>query len=361
MSRYKGVTGNPHDGQSRVGVLLVNHGSPEATDVASVRRYLRTFLSDPRLIELPRLLWLIILHAIILRVRPRRTARAYKKIWTDAGSPMHVISASLLEQVRSRCQVEWGSQMVVASGNTYGSPSVAAALEELRQADAHRIVVLPLYPQYTAVTVGSVFDRVSEELSRWRWVPELRFVSGYHDTPGYLDSIAASIRQHWRAHGRGDKLVFSYHSLPTAYVNAGDPYFCICSKTSRKLAARLGLAEDEWGMSFQSTFVGGDWLGPDLEDLLAELRAAGNQTIDLICPGFAVDNLETLEEIVDRNKVASGSADNGLRFIPCLNDSAPHADLITGLIAAQVQGWEEALSPVGVVPSVPVEQDRVVA
>jgi ferrochelatase len=356
MGRYKGIAGNPHDGQSRVGVLLVNHGSPEATDVASVRRYLRIFLSDPRLIELPRLLWLVILHGIILRVRPHRTARAYKKIWTDAGSPMQVMSDSLVEQVRVRCKAEWGAQIVVAGGNTYGMPSVAAALDELRHKDAHRIVVLPLYPQYTAVTVGSVFDRVSEELSRWRWVPELRFVSGYHDNPGYLDAIVASIRQHWQAHGRGDKLIFSYHSLPTAYVEAGDPYFCICSKTTRKLAARLGLDDEQWAMSFQSTFVGGDWLGPDLEDLMDELRAEGKRKIDVICPGFAVDNLETLEEIVDRNKSDAESADGtGLRFIPCLNDSGAHADVIAGLIGNQLKGWEEALVPVGSVPSIPTD------
>jgi ferrochelatase len=187
-------------------------------------------------------------------------------------------------------------------------------------------------------------------------VPELRFVSGYHDLPGYLDAIADSIRNHWDANGRGDKLVFSYHSLPTAYANAGDPYFCICSKTSRKLAARLGLNDKEWVMSFQSTFVGGDWLGPDLEDLLAELRAAGDKQIDVICPGFALDNLETLEEIVDRNHEGTGSAEEGgLRFIPCLNDSPAHVAMFAELVRIQVQGWEDVLSPVGAVPSIPAD------
>jgi ferrochelatase len=259
-----------------------------------------------------------------------RAARAYKKIWTDAGSPMHIIYTSLVDEVRVQCQEQWGTQLVVAAGNTYGNPSISAALEELRQADAQRIVVLPMYPQYTAVTIGSVFDRVAEELTRWRWVPELRFVSGYHDLPGYLDAIADSIRNHWDANGRGDKLVFSYHSLPTAYANAGDPYFCICSKTSRKLAARLGLNDKEWVMSFQSTFVGGDWLGPDLED--------------------------SLEEIVDRNHEGTGSAEEGgLRFIPCLNDSPAHVAMFAELVRIQVQGWEDVLSPVGAVPSIPAD------
>lgn len=358
MGRYKGTNGNPHDGASRVGVLLVNHGSPDGTDVPSVRRYLRIFLSDPRLIELPRLLWLTILNGIILRVRPRRTARAYRKIWTEEGSPMQVISRSLVEQLRQRCEKEWGAQVVVAGGNTYGNPSIAAGLEELRQADAQRIIVVPLYPQYTAVTVGSVFDRVAEELTQWRWVPELRFISGYHDQPEYLRAITNGIRRYWDEHGRGDKLVFSFHSLPTAYVEAGDPYFCICSKTARKLAAQLGLGEDDWVLSFQSTFVGGNWLKPDLEELLEELQELGNKRIDVITPGFAVDNLETLEEIVERyaaDFVERGGDECELHFIPCLNDSAEHVDAIAELVRSNTGGWEDVLAPVGAVPSVPRE------
>jgi ferrochelatase len=358
MSRFKGTSGNPHDGASRVGVLLVNHGSPDGTDVPSVRRYLRTFLSDPRLIELPRILWLVILHGIILRVRPRRTAKAYKKIWTDAGSPMQVISDNLLEMVRQRCQQEWGENIVIAGGSIYGNPSIAAGLEQLRQADAHRIIVVPLYPQYTSVTVGSVFDRVAEEIRGWRWVPELRFVSGYHDLPEYLDAIVGSVKNFWKSNGPADKLIFSYHSLPIAYVNAGDPYFCICSKTTRKLAAQFDMQEGDWLMSFQSTFVGGDWLKPDLDELLGELQQAGHKTIDVICPGFAVDNLETLEEIVERyipENSAAADAAQEIRFIPCLNDSREHVDVVMALIRNQVQGWEDVLRPVGAVPSIPAE------
>jgi ferrochelatase len=353
--RYKGTTGNPHDGRSRVGVLLVNHGSPDGTDVVSVRRYLKTFLSDPRLIELPRLLWMLILHGIILRVRPRRTARSYKKIWTENGSPMQVISAALLQQVRDYTAAEWGHEIIVAGGNTYGNPSIAAGLEELRQADAHHILIVPLYPQYTAVTVGSVFDRVVAEITRWRWVPELRFISGYHDQSEYLDAIADSIRAHWQTHGRGDKLVFSYHSLPQAYVDGGDPYACICAKTSRKLAARLGLDDDAWAISYQSTFIGGNWIGPDIEEVAAELYAQGNKQIDVICPGFSVDNLETLEEVVERYIPALAEQGGELRFVSCLNDSPAHVDVITALIRSNVQGWEATLKPVAAVPVIPDE------
>jgi ferrochelatase len=355
---YKGTTGNPHDGRSRIGVLLVNNGSPDATDVASIRRYIKMFLSDPRLIELPRLLWMIILHGIILRVRPRRTAKAYRKIWTEHGSPMQVISASLLTKVQQRCTAEWGSAVVVAAGNTCGNPSIAVSLEKLRQSDVHRLVIVPLYPQYTAVTVGSVFDSVAREISSWRWVPEMRFISGYHDQPEYLDAIAGSIKAHWQQFGRSDKLVFSYHSLPQAYVDAGDPYACICSKTSRKLAARLGLAEGSWVMSYQSTFVGGNWLGPDVGDLLKELQDKGDRRVDLICPGFAVDNLETLEEIVEGylpEFAAKGGEGSELRFISCLNDSDAHAELIASLIRSNLHGWEAFLKPVGAVPSIPDE------
>lgn len=355
MGRFKGTAGNPHDGASRVGILLVNHGSPDDTDIPSVRRYLKIFLSDPRLIELPRVLWYCILNGIILRVRPRRTARAYKKIWTEDGSPMQVISASLVDQVQKRCAEIWGEQVIVAGGNTYGNPSIAAGLEQLRQADAQRIVVVPLYPQYTGVTVGSVFDRVAEELTSWRWVPELRFISGYHNKPEYIKAIADSIRQFWDVNGRGDKLVFSYHSLPVAYVEAGDPYYCVCHKTTRQLAKALGLKDDEWEMSFQSTFVGGKWLKPDLEEMMVTLREQGVHKLDVITPGFAVDNLETLEEIVERYipDFAAGNPDYEMRFIPCLNDSPAQTAIIETLIRDNLHGWEDTLQSVVPVPNAP--------
>jgi len=360
MARFKGTTGNPHDGASRVGVLLVNHGSPDGTDVKSVRRYLKTFLSDRRLIELPRLLWFMLLHGIILRVRPRRTAKNYAKIWTENGSPMQVISERLVQQVRQRCEQQWGKQVIVAGGNLYGNPSVAAGLEELRAAAAQRIVIVPLYPQYTGVTVGSVFDQVAAELTTWRWVPELRFVSGYHDEPEYLQAMANSIRAFWEAHGRGEKLVLSYHSLPVAYVDAGDPYYCVCRKTSRKIAAMLGLKDDEWMMSFQSAFGAGEWLKPDLEELMPELHAQGLRKVDVVCPGFSVDNLETLEEIVERYvpDFAALSEAADMRFISCLNDSVEHVDVITAVVKGNLHGWEEVLLPVGAVPNVPESLER---
>ncbi|MDJ0929052.1 MAG: ferrochelatase [Gammaproteobacteria bacterium] len=353
--KYLGNPNYAHDGSDRVGLLLVNHGSPDDTDTASVRRYLRGFLADPRLVELPRWLWLSILNGIILVTRPPRTARKYKQIWTAQGSPLNVICEALLDGLRARLESSYGDRLRLALGMTYGHPTAAEGLDELRNAGCTRILVLPLYPQYAAVTIGSVFDVVSSALQRWRWIPELRFVSGYPDLPEYITALADSLRAHWAEHGRAEKLLLSFHSMPAKYAAKGDPYPCFCEKTSRLLAQELRLGDDEYTLAYQSRFGRGEWLQPYTEDLLAQWRDDGVQSVDIICPGFSVDNLETLEELrVDYTaQYAEGGGE--LRVVPCLNAAPAHVDALEKVVRQQLQGWEDSLRAVQAVP--PLRQD----
>lgn len=346
VSRYTASTDHVHDGSATIGVLLVNHGSPDAPDKASVRRYLARFLADPRLIEMPRLPWLALLHGVILRTRPRRTAKAYQSIWGEDGSPMARYTKRLAGGLAERLAAQFGPRVRVAIGMRYGNPDIESAMLKLRGEGAQRLIVLPLYPQYTATTVGTVFDEVTRVLQGWRWVPELRFVSTYHDDEAYLDALAASVRAHWREYGRGERLVLSFHGIPQAYADAGDPYYCFCHHTARQVAERLDLADDEWRMSFHSKFGPGEWLRPYLDDAVDELRVAGARSIDVVCPGFAVDCLETLKDI--RIELAERLAPHGVRlgYIPCLNDGGAHQRVLAGLVRRQLAGWDEALSPV---------------
>lgn len=353
--------GNPqyrHDGSDRVGVLLVNNGSPADTSIGSVRRYLRDFLSDPRLVELPRWLWLSILNGIILVTRPPRTARKYRKIWTDGGSPMTVITRELAAKLQTRLAQNFSNRLEVAIGMTYGYPGVAEGLDQLREGGCRRLLVIPMYPQYAGVTVGSVFDCVMQELQRWRWVPEVRFVNGYADQPEYIAALANTVREHWARHGRGERFLISYHALPQHYANEGDPYPCLCEKTTRLLAEKLGLRDDEYTLAYQSHFGGGQWTRPYSEDLLDQWREEQVQSVDMICPGFAVDNLETLEEI-ELDFAARFSAGGGsLRLIPCLNARDDHIGSIEQLIRHQLQGWEDALRGAQLVPPLPAGQSE---
>lgn len=345
--------GNPeyrHDASDRVGVLLVNNGSPRDTSVGSVRRYLRRFLSDPRLVELPRWLWLSILNGIILVTRPPRTARKYRKIWTDEGSPMSVISADLADQLRQRFAGDYGPRLKIAIGMTYGYPSIAEGLDELRDGGCTRLLVIPMYPQYAGVTVGSVFDSVTRALQRWRWVPELRFVNGYASQPQYISALADSLRAHWATHGRADRLLFSFHAMPAKYATQGDPYPCFCEKTSRLLAEHLGLDEDGYQLAYQSHFGAGEWTRPYTEDVLASWADEHVESVDMICPGFSIDNLETLEEIEMDFAARFARGGGTLRFVPCLNAGPGQVATIETLIREQLGGWEGALRSTQVVP-----------
>jgi ferrochelatase len=312
----------PHGLADRTGVLLTNLGTPDAPTTQAVRRYLAEFLSDTRVIELSPLLWQPILHGIILRVRPRKSAAAYGRIWTDAGSPLLSISKQQAGRVDAALTRHLPDDAIVtALGMRYGTPSIASALAFLRAANVRRLLVFPLYPQYSAATTGSTFDAVASVLKDWRWVPELRFINHYHDDSSYIDALAGSIRRHQEQHGSPDRLLISFHGLPKHCFLAGDPYFCHCQKTARLLAERLGLNPDQYAVSFQSRFGPREWLQPYTDKLLQQWAKAGIGNVQVICPGFSADCLETLEEIAIECKTAylqAGGAE--FHYLPCLNE-----------------------------------------
>jgi ferrochelatase len=344
MSGYVGRPDLGHQlaNPERIGVLLVNSGTPDSPSPRDVRRFLARLLGDPRVVEAPRALWLPLLHGVILRTRPRRSARKYRSIWTEHGSPLLVLS----EQLRATLEHELATRVIaplsVELGMLYASPSVPAALQKLRDVGAQRILVLPLFPQYCGASTAPVFDQVSSELQRWRWVPELRYVAEYPDHPGYVDALRASIAQHWSQHGRTDHLLMSFHGIPERYFKQGDPYYCKCQKTARLLADELNLADNQWSVSFQSKYGPGQWLKPYTDETLAEMPRRGIRSVTVVCPGFAVDCLETLEEINIENRerfIEAGGLD--YQYVPALNARAEHARALADLIAQHCQGWSQ--------------------
>ena len=339
MPQYLGTTDYDHRTPERLGVLLVNLGTPEAPDTSSVRRYLAEFLSDPRVIEYPRWLWSIILHGIILRVRPRRSAHAYQQVWTKQGSPLLVNCQALTEKLSEQLHTQLHAETQVVLAMSYGQPSIEHALEQLRTAHIRKLIVLPLYPQYSGSTTGSVFDAVTKQLQRWRWVPALQFITQYHDDPTYIQALANSVRQHWQTHDK-QHLLMSFHGLPKRYLLNGDPYHCQCYKTGRLVAEALQLQKDEWSVSFQSRVGREEWLRPYTDELLQRYAVSGPKRISVLCPGFAADCLETIEEIALRNREdfmnAGGEA---FDYIPALNDSAEHVAVLQQLITRHIQAW----------------------
>jgi ferrochelatase len=341
MARFEGSGDFRHDAAGTIGVLVVNLGTPDAPTTAAVRRYLAEFLWDPRVVELPRPLWWLILHGVILPFRPSRSAHAYQQIWTDRGSPLKLHSAGIVAGLAERL----GPGVAVELGMTYGQPSIAAALGRLKERGLRRLVVLPLYPQYSGSTSGSVFDRVATELQGWRWVPDLHFVSSYHDDPLHIAALAASVREHFATQGRSH-LLMSFHGTPRAFLDAGDPYHCQCRKTARLLAEALDLGPHDWTLTFQSRLGRAEWLQPYTDSELRALPGRGIKRLAMICPGFAVDCLETLEEIALRGRetfIAAGG--ESCEFIPCLNTGAAHLDALAALLRARSSGWPEAGTP----------------
>lgn len=325
-----------------IGVLLVNLGTPAAPTPAAVRRYLAQFLWDPRVVEVPRALWWLALHGVILRTRPRRSARAYASIWTPQGSPLMVHTLALGEALGAAL-ASVPAPMRVRVGMRYGEPSVASALRGLREDGVRRVLVLPLYPQYSATTTASVFDAVAAELGRWRVIPALRFVDDYHRRPAYIAALAARVRAHWQAQGRADRLVLSFHGIPERYVRAGDPYLAQCRATADALVAELGLAPEQWLLSFQSRLGREPWLQPYTDATLRALPAQGVGSVDILCPGFAVDCLETLEETAILNRdVFLAAGGKRYAYIAALNDGPDHAALLAELVREQVQGWNDS-------------------
>ncbi len=326
-----------------LGVLLVNLGTPDAPSTAAVRRYLKQFLWDSRVVEAPRLLWWLILHGYILRVRPSRSARVYQKIWTEHGSPLLLHSQDIADSVGQQLTARLSATVNVALGMSYGEPAIDAALDQLHQQGAQRIICLPLYPQYSGTTTASVFEAVTAALGRRRWIPEFRFINHYHDARGYIAAQAQNIREYWDQHGRGDKLLFSFHGLPQDTLGNGDPYHCQCQKTARLIAESLDLDDADWVVTFQSRVGRGEWLRPYTDQTVIELGSKGTKQLDVVCPGFSADCLETLEEIAMQNAGFFRDAGGGtLRYIPALNARDDHVAFLVRLIEKHVGGWPES-------------------
>ena len=331
--KYIGQTDYDHDGASpRQGILLCNLGTPDAPRPTELRRYLKEFLSDPRVVELPRLLWWMILNLIILRIRPRRSAKLYQSVWTDSGSPLMVYSQQQVKAVKQRLAEKYGDIPVVL-GMRYGNPSMAAAVKELTDQNVRDIIVLPLYPQYAGATTGSTFDAIAKTFTQLRWVPELQFINGYHKSEGYLDALCTTIKRHIKAHGQPDKFIFSYHGTPERYLKKGDPYHCFCHQTTRLVREKLGFDEAQVMTTFQSRFGREPWLQPYTDKTLEQLPKDGVKHIAVICPGFSSDCLETIEEI-DMEARESFIEHGGEQFhyIPCLNDDPVHIDALVGIL-----------------------------
>ena len=334
---FLGRASYQHDQPPSIGVLLVNLGTPEAPNSAAVRPYLRTFLSDPRVIEAPRALWWFILNLIILPFRAPKTATAYRAVWTAEGSPLLVISRQIRDCIAARLAAE---PFTVVLGMSYSQPSISSALRELQRHNCQHIVVLPLYPQYAASTVGSVFDAVAKELTTWRWTPQLRFIAGYCGHPDYPRLLASSLRAHQAVHGVPQVTLFSFHGTPLSSLEAGDPYHCLCQRTAREAASLLALNSDSYLVSFQSRFGRNPWLQPYTIDLMSLLPQRGVTKLQVVCPAFAADCLETLEEIAGENRRAFLAA-GGLEFsyVPALNNHPEHIEFLAKLIKEEAGSW----------------------
>ncbi|HLW73458.1 MAG TPA: ferrochelatase [Gammaproteobacteria bacterium] len=329
MDRHADSPSAPHTRADSLGVLLVNLGTPDAPTAFALRRYLAEFLSDPDVVTLPRILWLPLLHCLVLRTRPAKSAEAYARIWTRAGSPLLVNSQALADKLEAAL----GSGCKLALGMRYGNPSLSSALAALKKTGVARVLVLPLYPQYAAATTGSTLKAVDRALKRLGWSSAVTAIRDYHDRPAYITALAESVQEHWAEHGRGQKLIVSFHGIPKQISDGGDPYADQCDGTARLLAGRLGLKEGEWRLTFQSRFGPAEWLKPYTEEALIECAAQGLTRVDVICPGFAADCLETLEEIAlryaDSFRAAGGKE---LCYIPALNARDAHVRALAELV-----------------------------
>lgn len=331
-----------HGTQSGTAILLVNLGTPDEPTPPAVRRYLREFLSDPRVVEIPRPIWWLILNLVILNIRPRQSAEKYASIWTQDGSPLKVHTERQAKLLQGYLGQSVKSPLRVAYAMRYGSPSIAQVMRQLKSEGCDRILAIPMYPQYAASTTGTAIDAIGRALQRMRNVPELRFVKHYHDHPAYIRALGEQVRELWRAEGRPDKLVMSFHGLPRFSLDRGDPYHCECHKTARLLAEDLELERDQWMLTFQSRFGKAEWLRPYTAEALAALPAEGKTRVDVVTPGFVADCLETLEEIAMQNREAFlAHGGEAFDYVPCLNSSTPQVALYEQLVLKHAQGWPE--------------------
>lgn len=331
-----------HGDEQRTGILLTNLGTPDEPTAKAVRRYLAEFLWDNRVVEIPRPIWWMILHGAILPFRSSQSAAKYAEVWTEEGSPLLVIARKQADAVREQLTQTMPHPPLVALGMRYGQPSIESAFDELTQQGATRILLLPLYPQYSATTTASTFDALASVFKQRRWIPELRVVNSYHESPAYIDALANSVREAWNEKSRSEKLLMSFHGLPDRNLHLGDPYHCQCHKTARLLAEKLELCAEEWAISFQSRFGKAKWLQPYTSETLKQWASAGVSSVDVICPGFSADCLETLEEIEGENREYFEEAGGkSYRYIPALNDRADHIAAIADVIQKNCAGWPE--------------------
>ena len=329
-------------GAEAIGILVSNLGTPDAPTPAALRRYLREFLLDPRVIERSRWVWWLILHGIVLPTRPRTSAALYRKVWTAEGSPLLVNTERIAGKLEAglRAALDPLRTVHVRVGMRYGNPAISGALIELAELGCRRLLVLPLYPQYSAVTTGSTFDSVAATLQRFRWVPELRMITSYHADPRYIEALASSIREAWERDGEPDQLLFSFHGIPRRYVDGGDPYEAHCQTTARLVAERLRLPRERWVLAFQSLFGREEWLRPYSAETIQRLAREGHGRLDVVCPGFAADCLETIEEMDEQNReVFLAAGGKRYRYLPALNDRADHLAMLAQLTRRHLGDW----------------------
>ncbi len=337
---YQIEPGFTHGTPVKTGVLLINLGTPDAPTAKAVRPYLKEFLGDPRVVEIPKAIWWLILNGIILRVRPKKSAAKYATIWTKEGSPLRIHTekqAALLQgYLGERCK----APLVVDFAMRYGNPSIPSVLRKLKQQNCQRILIIPMYPQYAASSTATAFDIVFDELRHMRNTPALRTIRDYHDYPGYIKALANNINEYWMKNGRPDKLVMSFHGVPRYTLEKGDPYHCECQKTARLLAQQLGLKPEQYTLSFQSRFGKAEWIKPYTTATLVELGKQNTRRVDVVCPGFVADCLETLEEIAQEGKEDFLHAGGGeFHYIPCLNENNDWMHALTDLALENLHGW----------------------
>ncbi|MDH5257392.1 MAG: ferrochelatase [Gammaproteobacteria bacterium] len=339
MLKYKGETEKGYSENSKVGILLVNLGSPDDTTEEGLRRYLKEFLWDPRVVEVSRLIWWFALNFFILRVRPKKSAETYKQIWTDQGSPLTAITRSQSNKFSRLMNDKYGDKVIVDFAMRYGNPSISDVLNRFRQQKVRKLLIVPMYPQYCAATSASVMDAVFDELKTWRVMPELRSVMQYHHMPEYINALADSIKEKWEQKGRADRLLFSFHGIPKRYVDAGDPYYDECQLTAAAVARKMGL-EGNWYVTFQSRFGREEYLTPYTDKTLIEWGKNGVKSVEVICPGFSADCLETLEEIeVENREYFLENGGEKFEYIQSLNDRDDHIMMLKQLTRQNLSGW----------------------
>ena len=343
MARYRQEPAYAHGSARRTAVVLANLGTPEAPTAAALRPYLKQFLWDPRVVEIPRPIWWLILNGIILNTRPAKSAAKYATVWTDQGSPLKVHAERQAALLSKRLAAAGHDEIVVVHAMRYGQPSIPSVLNDLRARGCDRILLLPMYPQYAASTTASVSDEAARSMLCWRNLPEMRFVRSFCDHPGYIDALAASVREHWEGNGESEKLVVSFHGVPRFTLDKGDPYHCECRKTARLLAEALALPPDRLVVTFQSRFGKAEWLQPYTQPTLEQMARDGVRKVDVICPGFVADCLETIEEIgMECRDAFLANGGTGFSLIPCLNERADWIGALESLILSHLGGWLEA-------------------